>query len=542
MPYLTPYIGTWTATEARQLLRRTTFGPSQAMVDNAVSLGKDATLDQLFLVPPIPDPPLKDIPDGTGSNALDDPWVLYGETWVNAPPFPNVNPPMYRNRILRYRSKSLYAWTLLQMQYEDISLMGKMWLFWHNHFVVGQSVIPHREYHYYLAMRNHALGSFKQMTKDITIDTNMLLYLSGAENTNNSPNENYSRELLELFTIGKGDLIATGDYSNYTEDDVIEMAKALTGWRVFQVGNPDTLTADFQASRHTTGDKFLSYHFNNAVITENGADEYSDLIDVIFQQDECSRFIMRKLYRWFVNSDITPDIETNIIEPLALILRNDDYQVANALRTLLASEHFFLESTACMIKNPVDLLFSVTRGLDAVPPTTDLEEEYEYAYHIYIMARELEQGLYQHPDVAGWKAYYQAPQYYKTWINNLLLPKRHEYCLAPIMGATVSVDGDNYNIPAQVPVLDIAANIPNALDPNILVETLANRLFAYPITAGQITALKEVLIDGLPDFEWTLEYGNYLADPTDTALALSVENKLKNLLTVMVQMSEFQIM
>ncbi len=541
MPYLDQYSGSWTSTQARHLLKRTTFGPSVQMVNSAVNLGLNDTIDALFAPLATPAPPVKTIPDGTGANQLNDPGATFGQTWVNAPAFPDVNPPMLRNRVLRSRSKSLYSWTVLQMHYSGLSIKEKMTLFWHNHFVVGDATIPHREYVYYSLLRNLSLGNFKELTKQITIDTSMLIYLSGTENTSIAPNENYSRELLELFTIGKGPLVAPGDYTNYTEQDVIEMAKVLTGWQVPQLGSPNELIAQFSVNRHTQGTKQLSNRFNNVVIAENGSQEYKDLIDVIFQKAECSNFITRKLYRWFVSSEITSDIETNIIEPLALILRNNNYDIEPALRVLFKSEHFF-QSTACMIKSPVDLMMSATRGLGINPPQGNVEQEYDHAYNIYIMSSDTEQALFYHPNVAGWKAYYQVPQFYKLWINNLLLPKRHQFCKLMVEGGTFSYNDENYNVTNLVPVLDIVNNIPNASDPNVLVNELAEIMFNYPITTSQVTSLKEILIPGLPDFEWTVEYSDYLSNPSNAALSTSVENKLKNLFSVMVRMSEFQIM
>jgi len=367
MPYLDTYSGAWTATQARHLLRRSTFGPSIDMVNTALDLGLEETVNQLFAVNDLPSPPLKSIPDGTGSNQLNDPDVLYGETWIDAPPFPNVNPPMYRNRVLRSRQKSLYSWTILQMHYSNISIREKLTLFWHNHFVTADSTIAHRQHVYYNLLRDNALGNFKELTKDVTIDTGMLLYLSGAENTNTAPNENYSRELLELFTIGKGPLAGPGDYTNFTEEDVVEMAKVLTGWRVLPISNANTLIGQFAANRHTTGNKTLSARFGGVTISENGEQEFRDLIDVIFQQEECARFIIRKLYRWFVNSEISPEVETNIIEPLATSLYSNDYEISTVLQTLLKSEHFY-ETTACMIKSPLDLILSATRGMNIEPP------------------------------------------------------------------------------------------------------------------------------------------------------------------------------
>ncbi len=541
MPYLDEYSGSWSSAQARHLLRRTTFGPSTAMVNTTVNLGLKGTIDKLFATLPMPTPPVKSIPDGTGSNQLNDPGAKYGETWVNAVPFPNISPPMLRNRVLRARSKSLYSWTVLQMHYSEVSIREKLSLFWHNHFVVADGTIAHREYLYYTLLRSFSTGNFKALTKEITIDTGMLLYLSGAENTNVAPNENYSRELLELFTVGKGKLVGPGDYTNFTEADVIAMAKVLTGWQVPPVSNANTLKGQFVATRHTTGNKQLSARFNNAVITANDKQEFRDVIDVIFKQDECARFITRKLYRWFVHHEITAEIENNIIVPLATILKSNDYEIAPALKVLLKSEHFF-QSTACMIKSPIDLIMSASRGLGINPPKGDVGKEYDHAYNYYAMSSDMEQALFYHPNVAGWKAYYQEPQFDKLWINNLLLPKRHEFCRLMAEGGKFSYNEVNYTVSALIPVLDIVKNIPNAVDPNILVNKLAEIMFNYPINANQVTGLKEVLIAGLPDFEWTVEYGDYLSNPTNKALADAVEKKLRKLFSVMVRMSEFQIM
>jgi hypothetical protein len=277
------------------------------------------------------------------------------------------------------------------------------------------------------------------------------------------------------------------------------------------------------------------------VIAESGAQEYRSLIDAIFEQHECSRFIMRNLYRWFVKSEISIDVEVNVIEPLATILRTNNYEVAPALKVLFKSVHFY-QSTACMIKSPVDLMMSVTRGLGVVPPVGNVEKEYDYAYNVYIMSSDLEQALFYHPDVAGWKAYYQEPQFYKSWINNLLLPKRHQYCKLMVEGGSFSYNDVKYQITNVMPVLEIVRSIPGADDPNALINGLAEILFNYPITPGQVTSLKDILIPGLPDYEWSVEYSSYLTNPGNAALATSVKNKLVSLMSVMVRMAEFQVM
>lgn len=536
MPYLDTFSGTWSAKEARHLLKRTSFGVTQTLTEEAVSLGLSATVNKLFEIKSLPDTPLKYDLDSD----LHDPEVSYGETWVNAHPYPKVDTQQERNKILRSRNKSMYAWSFLQMQDSGISIREKLTLFWHNHFV-SENTNAHREFHYINTIRNNALGNFKELTKQITIDPNMLIYLSGTQNTDEAPNENYSRELLELFTIGKGNAVGNGDYTNYTEDDVVQIAKVLTGWKARWIQYEDPTYGYFGNWHHAKGDKTLSHRFNNAVISENGADEYKDIIDKIFEQEECSRFITRQLYVWFVNSEISTEIETNIIEPLAKMVRDNDYEIAPALKVLLSSEHFF-ESTFCMIKSPIDLMFSATKSLLVSAPTTSIKEQYEFALVLYLAASDLTQSIFHHPDVAGWKAYYQAPLFYKSWVNSYSLPKRLDYCRILVTGGDLIIDEKKYTVPPLVPVLQIVAGITNATDPNVLVTELSHQLFNYKITEEQITALKNILIPGLPDFEWTVEYSDYLAEPTNISLALSVDKKLRSLMAVMVQMSEFQMM
>ena len=540
MPYLDNFSGNWTSKEARHLLKRTSFGITEVLVSEAVSLGLPGTIDKLFEQSPLPEPPSKYLLDGTGNGEIIDPDANYGETWINGSPIPTSANSQEKNKILKSRTKSLYAWSFLQMQNAEISIREKLTLFWHNHFV-SENTNPHREYFYISILRNNALGNFKELTKQITTDPNMLIYLSGSQNSNTAPNENYSRELLELFSIGKGAAVGNGDYTNYTEDDVVQMAKALTGWKVKGLNNPDTLTSFFSNNKHTTGDKNLSHRFNNAIISENGENEYKDLIDKIFEQEECSKFIMRKLYRWFVNAEISEDIETHIIEPLAENIRNNNYEIEPALKILLASEHFF-ENTFCMIKSPTDLILSATKSLLLSAPTSSINEEYEFALILYLATSDIGQSIFHHPDVAGWKAYYQKPLYYKTWVNNYLLPKRLEYCKVLVTGGILLIDEKSYIVPPLVPVLLIVSSITTAEDPIILIRSLTNQLFNYEISQNQIDSLKDILIPGLPDFEWTIEYLDYLEDPSDNDLRTSIENKLRNLIGTMVQMSEFQIM
>ena len=156
MPYLDTFSGNWTTKEARHLLKRTSFGVTETMVSEAVSLGLMGTIDELFKDEPLPNPPLKYQLDGTGNGEINDPGASYGETWVNAAAYPEITASENINKIYRSRNRSLYAWSFLQIQNAEISIREKLTLFWHNHFV-SENTNPHREFYYMNVLRNNSL-------------------------------------------------------------------------------------------------------------------------------------------------------------------------------------------------------------------------------------------------------------------------------------------------------------------------------------------------------------------------------------------------
>ena len=194
-----------------------------------------------------------------------------------------------------------------------------------------------------------------------------------------------------------------------------------------------------------------------------------------------------------------------------------------------------------MIKNPSDFTVSILKGLNVQlvgPPA----ETYNTGIIMAQMSGEAGMFIYNHPDVAGWKAYYQEPSYYRIWINTVTLPIRAQFSGSFVSGGTIPLGGRLYTIPPIIPVLDIVADVANAQDPNILINTLADSFFPYGITEGQKDYLKEILIPGLPDFEWTVEYSDYLSDPGNPAKRLAVENRLRALFNALLEMPEAQLM
>jgi len=522
---LAPYEGEWTFQQATHLLRRTTFGPSRRLIQESQKMGLEATLSQLFAEKELPPPPLN-------YDYQNDPNVPVGQTWIDAPNSRTVNLRGYRNRSLR-------AWMMGQILEEGLSIREKLTLFWHNHFAVNNINEPRFLYRYISLLRQNAWGNFRELVKAITIDPTMLRFLDGRRNTRRAPNENYARELLELFTIGKGAPAGPGDYTTFTEEDVREMARALTGWidTGFAGRDPEVpVGAVFVRNRHDWENKQLSHRFNKEIIADMGENEYAHVVDIIFKQNEVARFICRKLYRWFVFYHIDETTEANVIRPMADILIENEYNIQPALKALLASRHFFdFALKGAMIKNPLDFTLSIFRQLE-FPFPENLRQRYTVWWQIHRMTILQQMEYFSPPDVAGWKAYYQEPLYYRTWINATTFPIRMDLTDA---ASTNSLRFRGYRL--NYPALEIVNNLNNPSDPNDLIRELAVFLFPMPITEKQVTALKEILIPGLPDFEWTVEYLKYLEDPDNADTRDIIDGKIRQLFKTMLSMAEYYL-
>ena len=517
MSSLAPYTGEWTFAEAAHLLKRTTFGPSYSHINEALSLGMETTVVNLLAETPLPDLPIN-------YYFQNDPTTPVGETWVNKP---------FDNTIMNLntsRNVSLYGWQMGLFNEGGGSIREKMVLFWHNHFVTANINRAGFNFHYLDTLRRNALGNFRTLTEEITVSPSMLLYLNGNENTRQAPNENYARELLELFMIGKGNAAGPGDYTTFTEEDVVELAKSLTGWRsVFREGDVGSI---FINNRHDTSTKQLSHRFDNAVIHNGGEEEYKTVIDLILQQAETARFISRRLHIWFVGANIDANVEANIIEPMAALIRENNYEIKPALQALLSSEYFYHESIrGCMVNHPIDFVFKLVNTFEVELPN-NIIQKYRVWVQIARILQLLDMVVLNHASVAGWKAFHQAPQYYDVWANSVSLPQRERIIDTFLDGLMV---GQQI---IQIDPLAFISKLDNVLDPNRLIEDLGVLLFPYPISQSQVDFLKEILIPGLPDYEWTVEYSDYLSDPEDIDKRIGVENKLKALLGAMLKMPE----
>jgi uncharacterized protein (DUF1800 family) len=518
------YPGPWDEKRAAHLLRRTLFGPTKSQISFAAGTSLDNSVALLLFDQVMPNPPI-------------DPTT--GLTWIGAA-FDSASDSRYQGY--------LKSWWLGLMATSGFSIREKMVLFWHNHFVSEYATVLDSRlmYQQNALFRHYALGNIKDLVKAVTRDPAMLVYLNGYRNRgdgSNTPDENYARELQELFTIGKGPQIGPGDYTNYTEQDVKAAAHVLTGWRTDSYRNATNpaVTSYFYPAWHDTKGKGFSNAYQNAQIIggSDGERELSDLVELIFRQPETARFLCRKLYRWFVYYEIDAATEVYVIEPLAAYMRNVNYELKPVLDVLFHSAHFFdLNNIGCQIKNPVDFLVGTLSTLEASIPAPDTQTTAFYALMASLSnsATNLQMPLMDPPNVAGWPAYYQTPDFYRLWLNTITLPSRWAFSDSAIngirvSGATVVVD----------PIL-MAKKVSNPGDPRILVGELAQLIFSLDITANQLEYLiSSVLIPGLPDYEWTVYWNAYVTDPTNSQKRTTVVKSLNALLKFMMRMAEYEL-
>lgn len=505
------------------LLKRTLFGVKWADINAFGNKTLSECVNILLTAAPTPLPPVNNYNDANYTDAN----VAAGQTWVNA---------AYGDGTVNSRRiNSFKAWWMGLMLNQPRSIHEKMVLFWHNHFATQTSTIDDARfiYKHNALLRTHALGNFKQLVKQVTLDPGMLRYLNGYLNVKTSPDENYGRELQELFTIGKG------PNSKYTETDVKAAAKVLTGYTV----NATTISSGFDATKHDTTNKQFSAFYNNKLITgktgANGATELDDMLDMIFATNECALFICRKIYRFFVYYQIDAATETNIIVPLAAIFRNNNYEIKPVLQALFSSDHFFDPvNRACLIKSPVDFTVGLCRETEtAFPDATDYVSQYYMWDYLRTQASNMQQNLGDLPNVAGWPAYYQEPQYHELWINSDTLPRRNQ--LSDVMNNT------GYTRNGKKIIIDpivFASKLPNPADPNKLVDDTLTQLYSLTVSQQLKDFLKSILLSGqISDHYWTDAWNAYIANPANTMTKTIVYTRLQSLLKYLMDLAEYQL-
>jgi uncharacterized protein (DUF1800 family) len=532
---------------AKHLLRRASFVYTKTLIDQYALLTPNQALNLLLTTSPLVvqypfDPLPTTAPDGFWTESTASATSFTGQArkgtlvggwwWYNA-----INSPNLKYKLSHFLSTCF-----------TVEMSG--------------SGTPTEFYDYIRLLLFYSYGNYKALAKKMTLNNSMLTYLNNTANSKTAPNENYAREFFELFTIGKGPQIGIGNYTNYTEADIVQAARVLTGFRRVSARNvidPDTnLPKGYNLfSQHPTSAKTFSSAFNNTVIraatTDVGMDtELNDFVNMVFNQQATAKNICRKLYIYFVKGTITPEVETDIITPLAQDFYNNGYEIAPIIRKLLESQHFYdlddsdatNETIGGIIKSPLQQISEVCTYLQATisNPNTN---QYDYYYKFWNLFANnsfltgANMILFDPDSVAGHPAYHQGPDYDKNWISASTLIARYR------LGESLL---DGYNRISGNATIITKINISNVIktsniisvanDPYILTSALCNALFAQIPDANRVNYfMNSFLLQGLATFYWTNAWDDFMATNTNTV----VESRLKLLVTNILRAPESQM-
>jgi hypothetical protein len=545
MASISPFNGTLGHRRAAHLLRRTSFRYTKPKVDQMAGQTASQALASLLQLSPLqqPQPIYKDL-NTSGSTV---------QTWLL--PLPGTPQTTLPAEDFVLRRWVMVWWCNEALQ--DPGIGHKMQFFFHQFMQVTANSARNSAFFDYLQlMRWGALGNFKKLAYKIVTDNAMLFYLNNQQNTANNPNENFAREFFELFTIGKGPQVGPGDYTNYTEDDIVQAAKVFTGFRSRL--NRDVVDAetgiprgDVQFGQHAPGNKVFSERFNNTTIAgaTNAAGMWVELqafVDMVFAQPETAKNLCRRLYRHFVSPKITPEIESDIIAPMANTLIINNFEMKPVLQQLLQSQHFFDaddsdavdEIVGGMIKSPLELNYQAMSffGMPLPDPATNTATYFQI-FERGMLQRAFAMAnlpLFFAADVAGYSAYYQEPDFSHQWFNSSTIIARYKMPTM-ILSGKLSI-GSQTNQPLGTK-LDIAPWVKNSgvisdpLDSQVLVEDLLKYLLPEEVDTDRFNYFHiQVFLDNLPPADWTYEWENYLSTNNATEVTIALERLVKAIL------------
>jgi uncharacterized protein (DUF1800 family) len=301
--------------------------------------------------------------------------------------------------------EQLRGWWLYCMLQGGHPLREKLTLFWHNHFATSLAKVRSSTLMFgqNCLLREHALGRFGPMLQAISRDAAMMVWLDSNNNVKGKPNENYARELMELFSLGVG---------HYNEKDIREAARAFTGWRT------DGKGFAFDARLHDSGPK--------TVLGQTGAWDGGDVVRIVLEQPASARFLVRKLYHFFVSEKAVPP--DSLVEPLCKSFRKSDYDIAGLVRTILASRHFYSDHAFRQrVKGPVEYVLGAVQTVYRRYGEQDAEYRSLPQRMLVSWLGAMGQHLFAPPNVKGWPG---GP----SWLNTSTVLQRDNFAGAVAMG------------------------------------------------------------------------------------------------------------
>ena len=446
----------------RHVLARTLFGFSATDFEKAMGYGSLANLVDQAILAPVPAP--------AAPNA-----------WVNLVPAQaqqdSGDAGRWYNELTQWWNKRMYT--------QGLSMQEKIVLFLHNHFACGRDKVnyPQHMYQQNQLLRKYALGNFKQLVKEISVDPTMLIYLDGNNSRGTGPNENYARELMELFTLGIG---------NYSEADIQQAAKALSGYQVKGLTAVYDATRSYKETTLTVFGKTAKYNVNT-------------LVDLVFEQKATAEFICRKIYQHFVYYKA----DEVFVQKMATVFRANNFELKPLFRFLLLSDEFYKPNImASRIKDPQDLMIGALKVLQV--PTPDWNNVYE-------LARMLQMQLFQPPDVAGWPGQ-------REWISSTTYSHRGGFTDSLLSGKRYN----GVNVTGKVATLTYARSFATSEKAVEFVNQLIDLFILFPISAAKRTFLLETMLEGTIAANWS----------TSTAQA---DVRVARLLKALMRLPEFQL-
>jgi uncharacterized protein (DUF1800 family) len=580
---LTPLNETLGIQRASHLLRRTTFGATPDLVQEFSQYTPQEALSRLFVTDVmLPEPP---IDPATGLE-----WMTTGTTDANSEGFE------LEGYFLGWQLGQFLGSKATADQKLAFIFRERLVYFLHTHFTTKRSIVSNSRSLYFQnqLFRQFAFDqfleedlNFKDLAVKVSLDNAMLKFLDGRLNVKGNPNENYARELLELYSVGRGlegtDKGGTDadDYGTFTEQDVQVGARILSGFNVDDTFNfIDEQTAlptgiakgnGLIASQHDNESKQLSFRFNNAVISpdpelllngeptyESAVDEVRQFVDVIFQQEETAIHICRKIYRFFIYHEITEEIQNGVIKDMASVFIAENFSLQAVLEALFSSREFYEgaagiadDSFGSIIKSPLDLIMGHARSVDLELPDylTNATGFYEITRNWLGQMGDMGLNFYEPFEVAGYLPYHQFPIYHRGWITTSYLTQRYAY----VQGVS-NADMGGMAIQLKTPIQYVEQYIENTIASNAkdLVIEVANQFLTLtdnlgfqnpgtsPLTDERLNYflnafLKTFQIDENPEEAWTFRWTNGVDRET-------VERQLQDLFNAILQSPEYQLM
>ncbi|MCC6461955.1 MAG: DUF1800 family protein [Saprospiraceae bacterium] len=547
MASLNPLQGALGQRRAAHLLRRLSFRYTRAKVDEIAGQTAADALAALLQLNPL---------------QLDQP--VYGAspaTWINPPQAPSAQLPADDNTLRQY----VLSWWINEALH-DPGAAHRLTFFFHQFLAATPDAGSNMAfYDYLLLLRWGCLGNFKQLVSKMVLDNCMLKYINNDQNFLNNPNENYAREFFELHTIGRGAPAGPGDYTNYTEEDIVVAARVLTGFNHAdrdEYQDPDTMLPAGKGypQSHDFQPKTFSARFGGATITAPSTDEagmnaeLKALVDMVFAQEETARNFCRRLYNFFTRRILSPEVETDIIGPLAQTFISSNFDIKPVLLQFFQSEHFFDadnalttdETLGALIKSPLDLTLQAFSFFDLpIPdPVADNEKHYVTLYTNGVMDRLFDWAglfLFFPPDVAGYPGYYQVPDFNRQFFNSATIIARYklpEMMLSGTLAWGPGADtelGTKFDFPAWLKDSGVISD-PN--DSYVLVQELTRYLFPEEPDGDRFDYfLNTIFLNNLPPADWSYEWQNYLSTGDDS----EVKIPLGRLLNATLYAPEYQV-